>query len=246
MFYKEMGDGFPLVLIHGFPLDHSIWNECMISLSKKFRVIAPDLHGFGKSTDTPANSSMAGMAHSIQTLLIRMGIEQVALCGHSMGGYSALSFAEQFPASLRNLILISSHIFSDSEEIKKSRFSTMEVITKVGAKNALANMPGKLSDQPKTQQFCMNLLQKIKDRSATISLKAMAERRDAIGVWKELEDRAMVLAGDSDNFLPIGTIREMEAINPLSSVKIFEGVGHLPMLDIPNIVSAEIIEIFKE
>src|SRR4051794_22408359 len=90
----DRGSGTPLLLVHGFPLDHSIWQGQIDELSTFFRVIAPDLRGFGKSAATTGTSSMRQMADDIAGLLDALAVkEPVVFCGLSMGGYVAWQFA---------------------------------------------------------------------------------------------------------------------------------------------------------
>ena len=95
--YTRRGQGIPLVLIHGFPLDHTSWDEVAPILENKFDVILPDLRGFGQSTTIESPYSMADMADDIARLLDDLGIEKAAIAGHSMGGYVALAFLKKYP-----------------------------------------------------------------------------------------------------------------------------------------------------
>ena len=88
--YARRGNGTPLALIHGFPLDSTSWNEIAPLLEDKFDLVLPDLRGFGQSTTVETPYSISGMADDIAGLLDHLGIEKAALAGHSMGGYVAL------------------------------------------------------------------------------------------------------------------------------------------------------------
>ena len=90
--YTRIGEGTPLVLIHGYPLDHTIWYDMVSSLEDKFELILPDLRGFGLSGVAEAPYTIADMASDIASLLDHFGIEEAHIAGHSMGGYVALAF----------------------------------------------------------------------------------------------------------------------------------------------------------
>src|ERR1035437_2779162 len=105
--YAEQGQGTPLVLVHGFPLDHRIWQHQLAGLRDCCRVIAVDLKGFGRSASTEA-FTMESMADELHQLLSQIGALPCVIGGLSMGGYVALAFAAKFPADLKGFILIHS------------------------------------------------------------------------------------------------------------------------------------------
>src|SRR5687767_13095699 len=89
----DQGSGPPLLLVHGFPLDHTMWFGQIDHFSRRWRVIAPDLRGFGASTVTPGTVTMEQFADDLNALLDALGIsEPVHLCGLSMGGYIGWQF----------------------------------------------------------------------------------------------------------------------------------------------------------
>src|SRR5690348_16224827 len=103
--YREHGSGLPVVLLHGFPLDGRIWKSQIGNLSKQYRVIAPDLRGFGQSkSNTPF--TMKSLAQDICYLLRAIDATPCVLGGLSMGGYVALAFAKEYQSDLRGLMLI--------------------------------------------------------------------------------------------------------------------------------------------
>src|SRR4030095_14128175 len=108
--YVRRGKGTPLVLLHGFPLDHHLWDAVSSLLEDKFDLILPDLRGFGESTTVDSPYSMDDYASDIAGLLDQMGIPKGAIAGHSMGGYVALAFARLYPGRVSGLALISSQI----------------------------------------------------------------------------------------------------------------------------------------
>ena len=94
--FHEKGSGTPLVLLHGFPLDSRIWREQVGALSDRFRVITPDLRGFGQSKSNDA-FTMESLADDVHALLADVGASPSVLGGLSMGGYVALAYAKKYP-----------------------------------------------------------------------------------------------------------------------------------------------------
>ena len=104
--YTRLGKGTPLVLVHGFPLDSSSWNELIPYLKDHFDLILPDLRGFGKSTTVEAPYTLSDIADDLAGLLDDLGVEKTALAGHSMGGYISLAFAKKYPQRVSGLGLV--------------------------------------------------------------------------------------------------------------------------------------------
>src|SRR6187401_3163386 len=107
----------PVVLIHGYPFDHTMWFSTIAALGNKARVIAPDLPGFGRNPVLRNKSpSLEYLADFISGELVRAGYEKAVVAGMSMGGYVALAFAEKYPGKLCGFGLISSQTADDSAE----------------------------------------------------------------------------------------------------------------------------------
>jgi 3-oxoadipate enol-lactonase len=150
--YERLGQGTPLVLIHGHPLDHSIWEPILPLLENDFDLIVPDLRGFGQSQTIRSRYRLVDMAADIIDLLDHLEIRQAAVVGHSMGGYIALACAAVSPSHIRGVGLIASHIFADLPERKFSRYETASEIEKNGV-NLLADaFPVKLTTDPSLQK----------------------------------------------------------------------------------------------
>ncbi len=174
--FERLGRGAPLVLIHGFPLDHSIWNEVTPMLIPTFDLILPDLRGFGESLSTIPTWTMTDLAADIASLLDHLGIESAFLAGHSMGGYVALAFARSHPRRVRGLALVASQTAADSPEKREDRLAQAEQIARDGISKTVAGMTTKLSSVRRVQKFVHSLMQNQKPAGLIGSLNAMAER----------------------------------------------------------------------
>src|SRR5262245_32136019 len=118
----DAGQGPPLILIHGFPLDHTMWNEQIVALAKARRVIAPDLRGFGASQVPPGTATMEQMADDIAAILDALEIrEPIALVGLSMGGYVAFQFVRKYGHRLGALVLADTRSSADAPEAAAGR-----------------------------------------------------------------------------------------------------------------------------
>src|SRR6476660_4012548 len=130
----ERGSGVPLLLVHGFPLDHSMWDGQLDGLAGSYRVIGPDLRGFGSSDVTPGTVTMEQLADDMAALLDALKVsEPVAFCGLSMGGYVAWQFALRYRARLAKLLLCDTRAVADSAEAAAGRLKTAEKVLAEGA-----------------------------------------------------------------------------------------------------------------
>ena len=120
--YVRKGTGKPLVLVHGYPLDHTIWNEVVPFLESDFDIILPDLRGFGASYLVEGQYKITDMAADIAGLLDQLDIEKAVIAGHSMGGYISLAFARTYPERVAGLGLVASQALADPEDKKGGRY----------------------------------------------------------------------------------------------------------------------------
>lgn len=103
--YEDAGEGHPLVLVHGHPFNRSMWRDQVAEFGRRRRVVAPDLRGFGESEAVEDKTTLEEFALDIAALLDELGLDDVALCGLSMGGQIALEFYRLFPRRARALML---------------------------------------------------------------------------------------------------------------------------------------------
>jgi pimeloyl-ACP methyl ester carboxylesterase len=122
LYYEEFGQGVPVILLHGFPLNHTIWMPVVERLQSHVRVITPDLRGHGKSPATDGDYSMRLMAEDIHALMNRLDIPKAVLVGHSMAGYASLAFARAYPGRLAGLAMVASQAEADTPEKRQARY----------------------------------------------------------------------------------------------------------------------------
>ncbi|WP_322510149.1 alpha/beta hydrolase, partial [Anaerolinea sp.] len=133
LFYREHGQGKPMILIHGFPLDHSIWDAVAEDLSEKARVIIPDLRGYGKSPKPEGEYTMRMMADDLIALLDQLGIDKAIMVGHSMGGYITLALAKAYPQRLSGIGFVATQAAADLPERRQARLILVDEIKRKGA-----------------------------------------------------------------------------------------------------------------
>lgn len=242
--YERHGSGSPLVLIHGFPLDLSIWDSVIPLLENDFDLIVPDLRGFGESSTVETPYTMLDFANDIVGLLDFLGVEKAAFAGHSMGGYVALAFAREYPNRVSGLALVSSQAVADAPERKAGRYKTARDVLEKGVNVVAEAMTPKLSADEKVQEFT-NLLMKAQSKAGVIgALKAMAEREDSTPVLSQFSFPILLIHGDADTLIPIDRAKEIKSALPAARLIKLKKAGHMPMLEFPK-ETAEALKLLK-
>jgi pimeloyl-ACP methyl ester carboxylesterase len=234
MAYERLGEGKPLMLIHGFPLDHSIWNQTVELLMGDFDMILPDLRGFGGSFTTDSACTMTDMADDLAALLDSMRVKSIALAGHSMGGYVALAFAAKYPYLVDGLALIGSQTLADTPEKREGRYKTAQQVEENGVGVVADAMTAKFSADPKTQSLIRELILRQNKTGVAGALKAMAERADLTPLVTLSDHPIIMIHGDVDELIPVERAREAKVMRPSAQLIELPGVGHAPMMDAPE------------
>ncbi len=229
--YTRHGKGNPLVLLHGFPLDHQIWDEIVPLLENKFSLILPDLRGFGESTTVNTLYTMDDFASDIAGLLDQLGIQKTAIAGHSMGGYVALAFARLFPDRLTGLGLVASQTLADPPDRKEGRYKSAAEVAEKGISGVVDTMTPKFTSDPILQKFARGNMEKQQPAAFIGALKAMAERQDTTPLLASMNYPVVVIHGNADVLIPVERGREVKSAVPHAYLIEMKGVGHLPMLE---------------
>ena len=233
LFFLEIGQGKPLICLHGYPLDHTIWLKMSDEIKTRAKLILPDLRGHGRSPSPDGKYSMRTMAEDVLHLMDTQNLDRAHIAGHSMGGYVALALAEYYPDRLSGLALVASHSFEDSPEKKRARIENIERLNQASVQEVLADMPGKLTRNPEIVDYCSKLIAQMSKNGLTGVLAGMAERPDRTEVLKAIKNPKIVIAGNDDQLIPLKTSREMtNLVGNLNFVEI-KGAGHMPMMENP-------------
>jgi 3-oxoadipate enol-lactonase len=221
----------PLVLLHGFPLDHHLWDEVVPLLEGTFDIVVPDLRGFGDSTTVDSPYSMDDYASDIAGLLDRLDIQKAALVGHSMGGYVALAFARLYPERVSGLGLVSSQVLADPAERKEGRYKSASDVSTNGIGSVVEAMAPKFTSDERWQRYARASMERQQPAAYIGALKAMAERIDSTSLLSSFNFPVVIIHGDADSLIPIDRAREVKAVLPQAHLVEIPGAGHVPMLE---------------
>ncbi len=230
--YKDIGEGNTIVFLHGFLESKEIWKDFTEALSKKFRIISIDLPGHGKSDQIDEVHSMELMADRVNAVLEKEGVEKCFLIGHSMGGYVCLEFADKYTEKLKAFCLFHSHAAEDTDEIKKNRDRTIEIV-KAG-KQEFINMfiPDLFAEEnvEKYQEEISFLQEKASEthkEGIIAALKGMKIRKDYCKELVETKLPVLFIVGQKDKRIDLELIKEQMCLPKDSEALIIENAGHM-------------------
>jgi pimeloyl-ACP methyl ester carboxylesterase len=236
--YDEAGSGLPLLLVHGWPHDRTMWAGQLGGLATYARVLAPDLRGAGSST-VRGPYTMDQYADDLVAFLDSLGLASAVVCGLSMGGYIAFSMLRRHRDRIRGLILADTRATADTEEARANRGRLITLIEQEGM-TALAarQLPSSvarstLERQAPLAETVRQMMASAPPEGAIGALRAMAERPDSTPLLGTIDVPAVVIGGAEDAITPPDVLREMAAAIPNGRIELLEHAGHLAPLERP-------------
>lgn len=230
-----------LLLIHGFPHDHRVWELQMNTFPDRIDVLAPDLRGFGNDRQQiPEAITMDRFAGDLRDLLDRSGIEKVTLCGLSMGGYVSMAFIDLFPDRVRSLILCNTKASADTDEAKENRIKVAEQTVDPGVAVIARGMLPKMltertrSERPEIAKRIEMMMASQRPEAVAAASKGMAQRPDRREWLKSLNIPTTIITGNEDPLMDLSTSEEMHKAIADSWLIVIEGAAHLSNVDRPE------------
>ena len=235
--YDDVGVGHAVVLIHGYPFNRSLWTEQTDALTSRFRVVTPDLRGFGESDSSEGPVTMNRMAQDVAELMDQLGIEQAVIGGLSMGGYVALAFIKQFPSRVKALVLADTRAQADTEEGKQTRHQQADKALSEGMAGIADAMlpklltPDTVSKRPEVVKRVRDMMLKTKPQGAASALLGMAERDDLSDFISTIRVPTMIVVGREDALTPLADSEKMQSKIAPSRLVVIENAGHVSNLE---------------
>ncbi len=231
---EDVGQGIPILFVHGFPLDHSMWRFQIADLSTDFRCIAPDLRGFGRSTVSDGLVTMRQFADDMAALLDALDItEPVVFCGLSMGGYIGWEFARRHAERLKALIQCDTKAMPDSEQVATARRVLAHDVLRNGVAQLAESMPARLfaAETIRTQPELIDETRKVILSTSPIGISAaalgMAARNDARQWLADIKHQALLIVGEHDSISPPVEMLEIQSQIPRCDYLVVSGAGHM-------------------
>ncbi|HEX8627428.1 MAG TPA: alpha/beta fold hydrolase [Catenuloplanes sp.] len=238
--YDEHGTGEPLVLIHGHPFDRSMWTPQLTEFGRSgWRVIAPDLRGYGESTVVPGRTPLADFAGDIAALLDHLAAPRVVLGGLSMGGQVVLEFYRLFPGRVRALVLADTFAQAETPQGRLDRNRAADRLLREGlrgyADEVLSKMlaPANIAALPAVADHVLTMMRAAPAQGAAAALRGRADRPDYTGLLGAISVPTLVVVGRDDEFTPIRDAQFLHERIPDARLAVIDGAGHLPNLERP-------------
>jgi pimeloyl-ACP methyl ester carboxylesterase len=233
--YLESGTGRPLVFLHAFPLNAAMWLQQIEAFREGFRIIAPDLRGFGKST--PASPwTIEDACADLNEFLTTVDVSDCTLIGLSMGGYIGLPFAARFPERIHSLVLADTRARADNEVEAAGRTGMIADIQAGGVAVLLERMLPRLlkpDPAPEAVRTVTGMIEQANIQAAVHALAAMRGRADASAALERLACPVLVIAGDQDVITRVTEGRAMAKAARNGRFVEVPDAGHLSNLENP-------------
>lgn len=240
-----------LLLIHGFPLDHTLWQPNMEALEHVAQVMAPDLLAFESAEAVPEVLTMEHLADQLKAQLDANGIQRTVLCGLSMGGYVALAFLERWPERVSGIILCNTRSITDTEEAKEGREATaLDVLAKGSEVIARAMVPKLLSEKtrstvPELAKTVEAMIARQRPEAIAAASRGMALRPDRTHVLRESDTPTLIITGENDALMPLATSEAMATAAPRSTLVVLPEAGHLSNMEAPDGFNSAVVDLLR-
>jgi 3-oxoadipate enol-lactonase len=237
--YFEAGSGTPLVLLHGFPLSADMWRPQLERVPDGWRMLTPDLKGFG-----PDPAGVAGtldeMAAEIVAWLDGLHIERAAIGGLSMGGYVTLALFRATPDRFSAMILANTKASADTAEGRAGRDKMSALVRASGASAVADQMLPKLLGEtsrrssPHLEPLVRGMILANSVEGIDGAIQAMKNRPDATSLLPSVQCPALVITGAEDTLIPQAEAEAMTKLLPRAQLVTIPAAGHMSNLEAPD------------
>jgi len=248
--YVEAGEGFPLLLIHGFCNDLTLWDEVRDELANHFKVITIDLPGHGKSPLLEGEVSFPRVADELADWLKEKGWEEIIVIGHSMGGYVTLHLTDQHPDMVKAFGLFHSNANEDSPSRKEGRLKSIEIVKQQGMGAFIESFIPFLFYHERIEELMPMI-----DKSTKMALQTSADTH--IAFTQAMHDREskfhllksglpkLIIAGDHDTAVAFDMSFKMMRAAKNATTHVMYDTGHMGMLERPEEATKTLLDFAK-
>lgn len=237
-----------IILIHGFPLNKSMWDKQIEELMHNYRVIAYDIRGHGNSDAGDDDFSIELFVKDLLGLMDKLKVGKAILCGFSMGGYIALNAIENHPERFNALVLCDTNCTADNSEGKEKRIKAIESIKEFGlelyAEESIKKLfaPVSFLIQLKEISLVRNMIMKTSNQSLFKTLHALADRKASCSKLHEITVPVHIMVGKEDEITPPEVALSMHEKIKGSTIQVIDHAGHLSNMEKPKEFNNQFIE----
>jgi len=236
--YDDIGSGLPVIFLHAFPLNRTMWEPQMGALVADCRCVAIDFRGLGESSDTPPYS-VDRYADDVVGVMDTLQIDRAVIVGLSLGGYVAFAMWRRHPQRIRGLVLADTHAAPDTVAKAERRRMLIELAESEGS-TAIANMQiasivGKTTREkrPDIYDAVHRMIAQAPVAGIVGALEAMIERPDSTPTLSTIDAPVLIVVGEEDAATPPREARTMHAAIPGSRLEVIRDAGHLSNVERP-------------
>jgi len=239
--YDDVGEGrIPIVFLHGFPFDKTMWEKQIEFLKTSYRLIACDIRGFGKSKDEKSLLNMDLFVDDLIKFMDKLDIDKAVICGLSMGGFITLNAAKRFPDRFEALILCDTQCIADTPEIKEKRLKTIAKIEGEGVADFNEEFiksvfhKDSLADKKELVEELRRVVFANSRHSIIQGLLALAIREDTCAILERIRIPTLIICGREDAVTPLEESEYLKEHVLGSTLKVIDDAGHVSNLEQPN------------
>jgi len=248
------GSGLPLLMLHGFPLDHGMWAR-QEPLAEHLRLIVPDQRGFGGSAG-PGPKSMEQLADDAVALLDALHVtEPAVVCGLSMGGYVAQHVAARHPDRVAALVLVDTRLEADTPDVRAGRVDLAAKVGRIGQRIVAEAMVPRLlatsaeargaPDRVAIEAELQRTIEAQPVATIQAALAALGDRPDMTDAMRRLRAPALLVVGAEDALTPPACMEKAEQLIPDARLLVVPRAGHMTPLEAPGVFNAAVLEFLR-
>jgi len=250
IYYEDVGshEALPVVLIHGFPFNQAMWQPQIAALEIRFRIIAYDLRGHGRSGVGDGQYTLEFYVDDLIGLLDHLKVKKAVLCALSMGGYIALRAVERNPERILGLILADTQAKADSNEAKLKSAASIRAVKTAGVKSYGEGLLNNLfaAKSHSTRANAVDAVRKMIEANSELgisgALLALAARTDTTAALASIKVPALILVGEYDSITPLSLSQEMHEKIPNSEMKVISDAAHMSNLENPEAFNGHVLD----
>jgi 3-oxoadipate enol-lactonase len=238
--YDDVGEGStPVICLHGYPFDKTMWQGQLDFLKSSIRIIACDIRGFGKSTDEESHLSIDLFGEDLIAFMDKLNIDKAIVCGLSMGGFIALNALKRFPNRFEALILCDTQCIADTVEVKEKRYKIIDDINANGVTNFNKGFiksvfhKDSLNDKKDLVEKLRGVVFANSQHIITMGLTALAERSETCSTLNDITIPTLIICGREDEVTPLVQSEFMNSTIKGSMLRVIDNAGHVSNLEQP-------------